>query len=407
MTAPTARPPVTPSRVDAESRRTLAAGLRVAIFSETWLPQVNGVTRTLDRLLNAVIARGGEARAFTTTDPAAKPDPRVVRYRSRPFWAYPELRIARPDRAWATRQLEGFAPTLVHAATPFGLGLSGRAAARDLGVPFVTSYHTSLSAYAKFYHLGALAAPGWAYLRWFHNSGLRTYVPTRAIQRELDAHGFTNTAIWSRGIDAERFSPRFRSAALRRELGVDDDTVLVAYIGRIAIEKGIDTLVESMHAVRARAGGRRVAFVLAGDGPYLAKCREDVPDGTIFTGMITGDRLSSLYASADLFVFPSVTDTFGNVLLEAMASGLPVLGADAPPTRELLGDDRGVIFPAGDPDALAQAILALAADPARRAQQAGLGLAYAAGRSWDAIFDELIMDYRQVVQSSPALAVSA
>ena len=401
MTSPTSR------RIDPVERATLAAGLRIAIFSDTWLPQVNGVTRTLDRLLNAIVARGGEVRAYTTTDPAAKADPRIVRYRSRPFWAYPQLRVARPDRAWAIREMEAFAPTLIHAASPFGLGLSGRAAARELGVPLVSSYHTSLSAYAKFYHLGALATPGWAFLRWFHNAGRRTYAPTRAIEQELIAHGFEDTAIWSRGIDVGRFSPSFRSAALRRELGADDDTFLVAYVGRIALEKGLDTLVRAMHAAKARAGGRKVMFALAGDGPYLVTCRAEVPEGTAFTGMIGGDRLSAVYASADLFVFPSVTDTFGNVLLEAMASGLPVLGADAPPTRELLGDRRGAIFPAGDPDALATAILELAADAPRRARQAALGLTFAANQSWDVIFDDLILDYHRVTGARSSVAVSA
>ena len=388
-------------------RATLAAGLRVAVFSDTWLPQVNGVTRTLDRLMNAIEARGGEARAFTTTDPSAKPDPRIVRYRSRAFWAYPELRLARPDRAWALRQLAAWRPTLVHAATQFGLGLSGRAAARALRIPFVTSYHTSLSAYAKFYHLGALSTPGWAFLRWFHNAGQRTYVPTRAIEDELTSHGFRGTHIWSRGIDAARFSPSYRSLAFRRELGVRDDAFLVTYIGRIAIEKGLDTLVAAMQAVRARAEGRAVVFAVAGDGPYLARCRDDVPAGTIFTGMIGGDRLSALYASADLFVFPSVTDTFGNVLLEAMASGLPVLGADSAPTRELVGGGRGAIVPAANPAALADAILALAADAPRRRAQVAAGLGYVAHRSWDAIFDDLIIDYQQVVGAAPALVASS
>ena len=392
-------------RVSPVERASLAAGLRVAIFSDTWLPQVNGVSRTLDRLLHAIVARGGEARAFTTTDPAARADASVVRYRSRPFWAYPQLRLARPDRAWAMRELEAWRPTLVHSATEFGLGLSGRAAARALGVPFVSSYHTSLSAYARFYHLGALASPGWAFLRWFHNSGERTYAPTRAIESELIEHGFHGTRIWGRGIDAERFSPRFRSMELRRELGVADDTFLVTYIGRIAIEKGIDTLVDAMHAVRALPGGRRVQFALAGDGPYLATCRGDAPPDTIFTGMIGGDRLSAMYASGDLFVFPSVTDTFGNVLLEAMASGLPVLGADSAPTRELVADGRGALFAAGDPDALAASIMRMMTDEPGRTSQVSAGLAYAAERSWDAIFDDLILDYRQVAQGEDAVAV--
>lgn len=399
--------PMSSSRVTPVERATLAAGLRVAVFSDTWLPQVNGVTRTLDRLVNAIAARGGEVRAFTTTDPAASPDARIVRYRSRAFWVYPGLRVARPDRAWAMRQLADWRPTLVHAATPFGLGLSGRAASRSLGIPFVTSYHTSLSAYAKFYHLGALSAPGWAFLRWFHNAGQRTYVPTRAIEGELTSHGFRDTHLWSRGIDAARFSPSYRSPEFRRALGVRDDAFLVTYIGRIAIEKGLDTLVAAMHAVGARAGGREIVFALAGDGPYLARCREEVPSGTIFTGMIGGDRLSALYASADLFVFPSVTDTFGNVLLEAMASGVPVLGADSAPTRELVGGGRGAIVPAADAQALAREIVALADDAPRRRAQVAAGLDFVVHHSWDAVFDDLILDYQDVVGAASSLVASA
>ena len=386
-----------PRSVTPAERDTLAAGIRLAVFSDTWLPQVNGVTRTLDRLVKAVRARGGEARAYTTTDPGALDDAGIVRYPSRPFWAYPQLQLARPDKAWAVRELSDWKPTLVHASTPFGLGLSGRAAARALTLPFVTSYHTSLSAYAKFYHLGVFAGPGWAFLRWFHNSGLRTYCPTHAIEQELVARDFTGMRIWSRGIDADRYSPAFRSRELRAELGISDDTFLVTYIGRIALEKGLDTLVKGMHDVVARAGTRKIAFALAGDGPYDATCRREAPAGTHFVGMISGDRLSAFYASGDLFVFPSVTDTFGNVLLEAMASGLPILGAESGPTKELLASGRGALFPEADAGGLATEMLALADDPSRRARMRDAGLGYARARSWDTIFDDLVLDYRDAI----------
>ena len=181
---------------------------------------------------------------------------------------------------------------------------------------------------------------------------------------------------------------------MRAELGADDDTVVVAYIGRIALEKGLDVLLGAMHAVRAQAGGRKLCFALAGDGPFEATFRSDAPAGTQFVGMLGGDRLSEFYASADLFVFPSVTDTFGNVLMESMASGLAVLGADSGPTSELLADGRGSLFPAGNASALAREILRLADDGAARASHAASGLAYARTRSWDVIFDELIADYR-------------
>ncbi len=377
-------------------REQLAEGLRLAIFSDTYPPQVNGVARTLERLVRAVRARGGAVRVFCTTDPEAQPDDDVVRYPATPFWAYPQLQFALPRFARAREELAAWRPTIVHAATPFGVGLSGRRAALAMGIPFVTSYHTSLSAYAKFYNLGVLSEPGWKFLRWFHNSGRRTYCPTVAIQREIEAHGFERTAIWSRGVDTVRFAPSFRSAALRAELGCDDDTLLVTYVGRIAAEKGLPVFARAIGRLFERRGARKIRIALAGDGPYMAEMQGVVPAEVRFVGMLSGDRLSEFYASGDLFVFPSVTDTFGNVLMESMASDVPIVGAEAGPTRELVGDDRGLIFPEADADACADAILALADDPARRAAMGAAGLAYARARSWDVIFDDLVRDYRAV-----------
>lgn len=389
---------ITTSPVD---RATMARGLRLAIFSDTYGPQVNGVARTLERLTEAVRARGGTVRVFTTSDPGAPDDESVVRYRSVPFWGYPQLRLARPGVRRVMRALRDWSPTLVHAATPFGVGLAARSAARRLGVPFVTSYHTSFAAYAAFYRLGVLSTPGWHFLRWFHNSGLRTYCPTRAIEREIRDHGFTNTAVWSRGVDTQRFSPRFRGRALRERLGVSDDTFIVLYVGRIAAEKGLDVLLDAMARVNQERPGK-VAFVIVGDGPYEEHCRRHAPPNAHFLGRMLGDELSATFASADLFAFPSTTDTFGNVLVESMASGVPVLGADVGPTRELLLPDRGELFRAGDGAALAHGILALADDPGRRDALAARSVAFAAACSWDRIFDELIMDYMQVVRVNAA-----
>lgn len=382
---------------------TPAGGLRLAIFTDTALPQLNGVSRTLDRLSRAVVERGGAVRLFTTTDPDAGAEDAAVRYPSRPFWAYPQLRLALPGSAAAAAEMRSWGATLVHAATPFGVGLAGRRAARALGLPFVTSYHTSLSAYARYYRLGALAEPGWAFLRWFHNSGARTYCPTRSIESELLDRGFQNTAVWSRGVDTARFAPAWRSADMRRRLGAGDDSLVVAYVGRLAAEKGLDVALEAMRRVElARPGRWRFAF--AGDGPYAAHCRASAPAGSVFLGQLVGDELSAFYASADIFVFPSTTDTFGNVLLEAMASGLPVVGADVGPTREVLGAGGGATFAAGDPSALAAALMELERNPALLRETAAAGLANSRGRSWDRIFDSLVADYHGVVagQATPA-----
>jgi len=376
--------------------------LRLALFCDSYLPQLNGVSLLLERLVDAVRDRGGAVRVYTTTDPNATLDTEIRRWPSVTFWLYPEHRLALPTHASIKRELEAWRPTIVHAASPFGLGLAARRGARALGIPFVSSYHTSWSAYTKFYGLGFLSDFAWRYLRWFHNGGDRTYAPTEATRKELESHGVTHTAIWSRGVDTVRFSPSARSNALRARLGASENTVVCAYVGRLGAEKGLDVAMEGMHRVVARAGANVVCAV-AGDGPFEAECRRLAPPGTIFMGRLSGRELSEFYASADVFIFPSATDTFGNVLLEAMSSGLPVIGAGSGPTCELLAAGGGITFPPGDAHALATAILGLAADPGRRAAMACAGARYAGACSWNRIFDELVGEYRDVIAGAGAV----
>jgi glycosyltransferase involved in cell wall biosynthesis len=375
-------------------------GFRLAVFTDTYAPHLNGVTRTLDRLVAEVSRRGGEARVFTVEAPGA-PRPDAVRWPSVPFWAYPEMRLAWPGTRAAVAELRAFRPTLVHAATQLGVGLAGRAAAHVLRLPLVSSYHTNLTAYARHYGLGALAAPGWRFLRWFHAGTARTYCPTRAIAAELASHGFERLAVWGRGVDTARFSPAHRSEAARAGLGVRPGELLAVYVGRIAAEKDLDVALDAF----ARLGGpaqSRLRLALVGEGPYSDACRARASEVT-FTGKLEGDALAAAYASADLFVFPSRTDTFGNVLLEAMASGLPVVAADVPQTREVLAG-AGHLFPAGDASALAAEVARLAAHPAERARSAEAGLAEARAQQWSAIWDGLFRDYLSVVQEARAPA---
>jgi phosphatidylinositol alpha 1,6-mannosyltransferase len=380
--------------------------LRLALFCDSYLPQLNGVSLLLERLVGAVRDRGATVRVFTTTDPNAGYDPEIKRWPSMAFWLYPEHRLALPTPASIRRELESYRPTLVHAASPFGLGLAARTGARALGIPSVSSYHTSWSEYTKFYGLGFLSNFAWRYLRWFHNSGDRTYVPTQAVRAELESHGVRRTAIWSRGVDTVRFSPASRSAALRARLGASDNTVICAYVGRLGAEKGLGVAMTGMHRVVARAGAN-VVCAIAGDGPYEAECRRLAPPGTIFMGRLSGRELSEFYASADVFIFPSATDTFGNVILEAMASGLPVVGADVGPTRELLGGTRGLTFAPGNAEMFADQALSLVLDRPRRVVLARDALAFARTRTWDAIFDELFADYARVSGITPAAAAVA
>jgi glycosyltransferase involved in cell wall biosynthesis len=379
-------------------------GFRLAIFTDTYAPQLNGVTRTLERLASEVARRGGAARVLTVEAPGDRRPP-AVRWPSVPFWAYPEMRLAWPGAAQARAELRAFRPTLVHAATPLGVGLAGRAAARALGIPLVSSYHTSFTAYARHYRLGALVEPGWRFLRWFHAGALRTYCPTRAVAKELAEHGFPRLAIWGRGVDTARFSPAHRSDAYRARLGVRRGEVLATYVGRLAVEKDLDVLLDAMRLLGppARSG---IRLVLVGDGPHEAACRARAPAGTIFTGRLEGDALAEAYASADLFVFPSRTDTFGNVLVEAMASGLPVLAADVPQAREVLAG-AGHLFPAGSASALVGVLMGLARDPAARARSSAAGVEVARRFGWNEIFDDLFRDYLAVVEPHGARVAPA
>lgn len=391
-----------------------AAGLRLAIFTDTYLPQVNGVSRTLAGLATAVERRGGSVRIETVEDPLA-PDaqPGVVRWRSLPFWAYPQLRIAAPPNAQVTAGLALWRPTLVHASTPFGVGLAGRAAALALGIPLVTSYHTAFSAYLRHYRLGALDAIAWPYLRWFHNGGRRTFAPSRLVTDELSGLGFRGVRTWSRGVDPLRFHPRFRSGAMRAAMGAGPDDFVVAYVGRLAPEKGVHVAIAAMNALMAAEGRaastnapgtrpRRLRFALAGDGPDERRCRETAPAGTWFAGALSGEDLSAFYASADAFVFPSTTETFGNVVLEAMASGVPVIAPDVGATLELANDVTAITFRAGDTESLSQQVARLRGDPTMHAQKRIAGLDMAASRSWDAVWDRLILDYREALAAGSA-----
>lgn len=371
-----------------------ARGVRLALFTDTFAPQLNGVTRTLDRLVAAVEARGGAVHVETVQAPGAAPDGRVHRSRSLPFWAYPELRIAAPAARAVEARLARFAPTLVHATTPFGVGIAGRRAALGGELPFVTSYHTSFASYLSHYGLSTLDRAAWPFLRWFHNSGARTFVPSRPVLGELATRGFTGLRVWSRGVDPQRFSPQHRSAAMRTRMGAAADTFVVAYVGRLAPEKGIDVAMRAMRAVIARHGAR-VRFVLAGDGPSAAALRANAPEGTWFAGALTGETLSAFYASADAFLFPSATETFGNVVLEAMASGLPVIAPDSGATTEFAHEGTALDYPTGLPDAIAGRVEWLLADHRLRHNLRAAGLRVAASRSWEAVWDRLFADYRE------------
>jgi phosphatidylinositol alpha 1,6-mannosyltransferase len=379
---------------------------RLALFTDTFTPQVNGVARTLHRLVAECARRDIETLVVTPDDDAPAPTDcgEVLRWPSRPFWAYPQLRLSRPSGTRARDVLRRFRPTLVHAATPFGIGLSGRRAARALDVPLVTSYHTHFTAYLAHYGLSALNALSWPFLRWFHNGGRRTFVPTHAVAGELRAHQFRGLRVWGRGVDTTRFSPAHRSDAWRATVGASDRTLVVTYVGRLAPEKGLGVALTAVAPLLA-AHPERLRVVLVGDGPAEASLRASAPDGVIFLGRREGRALAECYASSDVFLFPSTTETFGNVVLEALASGLAVVAHDRGPTFEFANARTACPVDVRRADAIAAALVGLLADPARRQALGKAGRQEALARSWDRVWDTLFADYAEALaQPGPASA---
>ena len=368
----------------------LASSIRLALFTDTYAPQVNGVARTLARVATEIRQQDGAVRVYTTTDPRALTSADVVRYSSIACPFYGELRLASPSAAALARELAYFQPTIVHAATPFGIGLAARTAARRLAVPFVTSYHTSFAAYSRHYRLGMVQGIAWRLLRSFHNSGLRTLCPTDAVRAELECHGFERVGVWGRGVDRTHFTPTRRSRVMRLRIGANNGDLVVAYVGRIAKEKGLTDLLQA--AAFLVSADRRIVVAFAGGGPFLDEFRRRAPSNCVFVGLLEGEELPTFFASADMFVFPSMTDTFGNVLIEAMASALPVLAADTAASREVLGA-AGQFYSAGNGSALARLIQTNARDPQALRRLAAASVRRAAAFDWDIVVRQLLEEY--------------
>jgi glycosyltransferase involved in cell wall biosynthesis len=376
------------------------APLRIALFSEVYWPMVSGVGVTLLRLTEALEARGHRVRVYSATYPLPPEGdrPEVHRSPSVPLFLYPDVQWAFPRLRDVVDDLARFRPDVVHVATEFSLGIAGVKAARQLGIPIVASAHTDYDQYAVRYGVTWALRAGWHYLRWFYGQAYRVLCPSRIYEEHLHSRGVTHTGIWSRGVDPAEFHPRFRSEEYRARFGLAPDDLLVTYIGRIAREKNLELLLRAWDELApARAGAR---LVLVGRGPLEEEIRRREPPGVHTTGLLRGRELSEAYASADIFTFPSPTETFGNSLLEAMGSGLPSLVAAAGGVLEFAEHGRNAWLVApNSTEAITEGLGRLLADAALRRRLGQGGLQTAAARRWDVVYDQLVSDYRAAAAS--------
>ena len=338
--------------------------LTIAVVTETYPPEINGVANTMRQLVEGLSRRGHEVivvRPRQRTDRRlGKGAPQQLLVPGLPIPGYRGLRFGLPV-FWRLRHLcRRRRPDAFYVATQGPLGHAALNAARAEDIAVLTGFHTQFHQYSRYYGLGLLMRPIVNSLRKFHNRSDGTLVPTSALEHELDEDGFRNVHVFSRGVDTAVFAPERRSDALRRHWGCDDASVVALYVGRIAAEKNIGLVLDAFDAITAANACARC--VLVGDGPELARLRRSRPD-YVFTGAKVGEELAQHYASADCFIFPSLTETFGNVVPEAMASGLPVVAFDYAAAHEHIDTGRnGVVVPMADRAAFIDATVAATSD---------------------------------------------
>lgn len=395
-----------------ESFLATPASLRIAIVTETFAPEVNGVAMTLGRIVNGLLQRGHAVQLVRPRqqreDPSVRAGLDQVQSPGIPVPTYGELRFGLPSKGRLEKLWQARRPDIVHVATEGPLGWSAVAAARKLQLPTTSSFHTNFHSYSQHYRLGLLRAPIEGYLRKLHNRTQTTMVPTRAMLQELKGRGYDKLALVSRGVAIELFSPSKRSEALRASWGAQPQDTVVLLVGRLAREKNVSLVLSAFRAIQARLP--RARLVLVGDGPMRRELEAALPQAH-FAGVRTHEDLATHYASADLFLFPSLTETYGNVVPEALASGLALLSYANAAALELVQHQRnGVLVPNGDEAAFVQAAVDLAEDGPRQQLLRAAAPQSVAHLAWSAVVESFEGVLRAVLaqhESALGLATSA
>ena len=377
-----------------------AAPLRIALVASSYNYIRDGVALTLNRLVAFLERQGVEVLVFAPVGktPALEHHGTLVPVPSVPLPPRPEYRIAFGLPRQAVERLRAFKPDIMHLAlAPDPLGYSAIRTAQRLDIPLVASCHTRFETYLKHYWYSQWTEwPLKAYLRFAYGACHQVYVPSQSMIEALQADGVkSNLLLWPRGVDTGRFHPAKRSAAWRAKHGIGEQEFVVTFVSRLVREKELDTLVAALRALEAQGIAHRGLIV--GDGPERAMLERQLP-GAVFTGFLTGEELAVAYASSDVFVFPSETETFGNVTLEAMASGLPCVCADATGSRSLVVDGRtGYLAEPRNAAAFAERIAKLAQDEALRTRLGAAGRERSLEFSWDESMKRILGYYRSVL----------
>jgi glycosyltransferase involved in cell wall biosynthesis len=370
--------------------------LRIALFTGNYNHVEDGVSRTLGRLVGYLLDQGHDVLVFgpTIDDPLDQPG-RFVAVPSVAAPGRPEYRVSTRFPTRARREAARFAPHVVHIATPDVLGHKALRWARSLDIPVVSTYHTHFASYLDYYRLGLAEGALWSVLRRFYDRCDEVYAPTPTMRDALLKHDISSTIrLWPRGIELDRFRPEARSPEWRRARGFEDDEVVVSFVSRLVKEKGLDVFADTVRSLQSE--GRPVRALVVGEGPERGALNDELPDA-VFTGHLSGSELSTAYASSDVFLFPSDTETFGNVTLEAMASGLGVVAADAAGTASLIDSGRtGLLCPPRNRPAFLDATRQIVVDVDLRHRLGHAAREAARAYDWSEVLARMLGYYRAV-----------
>ena len=372
--------------------------MKIAIFTDTFVPDVNGVAKTLKRFTDYLSSKGYEYRVFAPKSASQSLySSDIHRFKSLPFFLYPEIRLALPNMLHVRDELLQFKPDIIHVATPFNVGLCGLHYAKKLNIPLVGSYHTDFDKYLEYYDLQFLTKVLWRYMGWFHRPMRKIFVPSIDTLENLKKHGFVNLDIWPRGIDCNAFHPNLNPNAIRNKYQIKEKYILL-YVGRIAPEKDV-LLLPDIHEQLPDNIKDDVHWLIVGEGPSKEELMSKAIGNMTFTGFLSGPDLAHVYAGSDLFVFPSPTETFGNVVLEALASGTPAICANAGGVRTIVKDKQtGLLCGEKNITHFASAIAELLLDRRKRTEMSLNGRQYALTQTWDSIFEALLTNYEVAIE---------
>ncbi|WP_231423429.1 glycosyltransferase family 4 protein [Pseudomonas sp. Leaf59] len=384
------------------------ASLHITLITETFPPEINGVANTLGRLCDGLRARGHVVelvRPRQGVDQCRPSDDELLLCRGWPLPGYPGLQWGQSSMHKLLRRWTRQRPDVLYIATEGPLGLSALRAARRLGISVVSGFHTNFQQYTNRYGLSLLSRMVTHYLRWFHNRSSLTLVPSASQRLELERRHFERLGMLSRGVDSQLFHPAKRDCTLRESWGLESDDIAVLHVGRLAPEKNLGLLKRCFEGLQDSYPTRRIKLIIVGDGPQRAVLERDLPDA-VFCGTRRGEELARHYASGDLFLFPSLTETFGNVVLEAMASGLGVVAYDqAAATQHIRHGYNGVLAMPGDEGAFCDAAIWLLEERETLRRARLNARQHASRQGWTAIIEQFERQLRGVCKDPHPLPV--